>query len=120
MAILDSRKITSATLIEVVVSLVIIMIVFGIAMTIYINVLGSSSSERVLDINLLLKELNDETITANRLFDEQIERGGFRVIKSVEEYNGIKGLVHLHFEVVDGGKVITRDQLLIVESNEEN
>jgi len=118
MALLNSRKITSATLIEVVVSLVIIMIVFGIAMTIYINVLGSSSSERVLDINLLLKELSEETIDTNRLFDERIERDGIRIIKSVEEYNGVKGLVHLHFEVVDGGKLITRDQLLIVKSDE--
>ena len=120
MAVLNSRRIKSATLIEVVVSLVIIMIVFGIAMTIYINVLSSSSSERVIDIKLLLKELSDETITENRFFDEHIERDGLKIVKSVDEYNNIKGLVHLHFEVVDGGNFITRDQLLIVNSDEED
>ncbi len=120
MAVLNSGRIASATLIEVVVSLVIVMIVFGIAMMIYINVLSSSNSERVLDINLLLKELSDETIVNNRFFDERMERDGVRIIKSVDEYDNIKGLVHLHFEVIDGGKVITRDQLLIVEGDEEN
>ncbi len=89
-------------------------------MTIYIHVVGSSSSERALYIKLLLKELSDETITANRFFDEHIERDGLKIVKSVDEYNDIKGLVHLHFEVLDGGHLITRDQLLIVNNDEED
>lgn len=120
MVVLKHKRITSATLIEVVVSLVIVMIVFGIAMMIYINVLGSSSSERVLNINLVLKELSEETINANRFFDERIERDGLKITKSVDKYSDVEGLVRLHFEVVDAGKLVTRDMLLIVSEDEED
>src|SRR5688572_7097098 len=98
MALLSAKRIPGATLIEVIVALVIIMIIFGIAMMIYINVLNSSTSAGVANANLLLKEISEETIVTKRYFDEQINNNELIIVKSVKKYNNLEGLIHLHLE----------------------
>jgi Tfp pilus assembly protein PilV len=113
-------KIQAATLIEVIVSLVIIMIFFGIAMMIYINVLNTSISNRQIQADLLLKEVCEETILNRRYFDEKIEKDGFVVYKSIRKYSDMENVIHLHVETLNKSKVVSRDQLINAERDEED
>jgi Tfp pilus assembly protein PilV len=115
-------KVKGSTLLEVIVALVIIMFVFGIAMMIYLNVLQSSYSNRLIQANLLLKAISDETIREKKYVDEYIQRNGWTVKKSIVKYQHSNCLIHLHLETMDSlyhGKVINRDEL-IIEGDDKN
>ena len=116
MALLRSVKLRSATLLEVIVSLVIVMIVFGIAMMIYINVLNSTPTERELNYFLLMKEVSSETISSKRYFNEDINKNGIHIMKSVSKYHGLKDLMHLHLEIADGNRPVSIDQLIMIDN----
>jgi hypothetical protein len=113
-------KIKGATLIEVIVAMVIVMTVFGISMMIYLHVLNSSMSERQVRIGLLLKRVGEDTISSKRFFDETFDEEGFSIRKSIAKYDNRDNLIHLHLEIVDGGKIFSRDQLILHEINEED
>lgn len=113
-------KLKSATLIEAIVAMVIIMAVFGLAMMIYVNVINSSVSARHVRIGLILKKAAEDTVASKRFFDEAFEEGGFAISKSVSKYDNVETLIRLRLEIVDGGKTFSRNQLVIQEVNEED
>lgn len=120
MALVTMTKVKAATLIEVIVAMVMIMTVFGISMMIYLQVLHASISERQVRIGLILKKIGEDTISSKRFFDETIEEDEFSIHKSIATYDNRENLIHLHLEIVDGGKTITRDQLIVHEVHEED
>jgi hypothetical protein len=120
MAVLKPARVSGATLLEVVVALVIIMVVFGVSMMIYLNILRSTYTYRQLSSALLLKDIGEETISTKSYFDERIERDGIIVIKRIQKYNNQANLIHLHLETIDEGskKLLTRDQLINTDEEE--
>ena len=112
-----TKKVKASTLIEVMVAMIIVMISFGIAMIIYINVTRSDNQVQKLKVQLLLNETAIKTSNENSFMDEKTETDGIFVNKTVNSYNGIPGLNFLLLEAFDanGKKIAERKELVIVK-----
>ncbi|MDQ3192428.1 MAG: hypothetical protein M3Q58_12615 [Bacteroidota bacterium] len=112
-----TKKIKASTLIEVIVALIIVMISFGIAMAIYVNVTYSDNQIQKLKANLILNETAIKTTNENSFIDEKTEVDGISVVKTVHSYEGIQGLNLLLLEAFDVNmkKIAERKELVIVK-----
>lgn len=91
----------ASSLLEVVISMVIIVAVFGIAMMIYTNVLRSSLSSQKLKAEALLKEAaftaeHNAVNTAQTFTAED-----FRIEQEIKPYRGNTALIELHLTAYD-------------------
>ena len=94
-------KVSGSTIMEVVVSMVIIVLVFGIAMMIYSNVLRLSQSAKKLRAQALLQEtmLKAEQTPGN--VTQSLTLDDFRVEQEVKPYNSNSKLTEIHLTAYD-------------------
>jgi len=97
---LDGR-VKASTILEVIVSMIVIVIVFGIAMMIYTNVLRLSLSAKKLRVQALLQEimLKAEQTTANTTQSFTID--DFRIEQEAKPYHDESGLTTIHLTAYD-------------------
>ena len=97
-------KVQASTILEVVISMVIIVVVFGIAMMIYTNVLRMSLSVKKLKAQAILNEIalkagnNTDGATPDVIVDD------FRIEKEIKPYNGNATLIEIHLTAFDNNK----------------
>lgn len=94
-------KITSSTLVEVIIAMVVLAIAFSIGIMIYFNILTGSGSYRSFETNLILKKVAAETINNKSYIDETIEVNDLTIQKSVKAYNGSKKIMVLELHALD-------------------
>ena len=96
-----SGKVKASTIVEVLVSMVIIVAVFGIAMMIYTNVLRMSLSVKKLRAQAILRQvmLTAENTPGNTT--QSLNSESFRIEQEVKPYNGDIGLTELHLTAYD-------------------
>jgi Tfp pilus assembly protein PilE len=112
-------KVQASTILEVVISMVIIVVVFGIAMMIYTNVLRMSLSVKKLKAQAILNEmaLKAEHSTADTTPDVMVD--DFRIEQETKPYNGNAALIEIHLTAYDNNKQkIAEFQQVITNSNE--
>ncbi|HET6243889.1 MAG: hypothetical protein H0V01_04385 [Bacteroidetes bacterium] len=110
-----TKKIKASTLIEVIVALIIVMITFGIAMVIFINVTHSDNQVQKLKASLILNESALKTSKENSYIDEKTEVDGLFINKTINPYENIPGLNLVLFEAFDvNGKIIAERRELIL------
>ncbi len=112
-----TRKLKASSLIEVMVALIIVMVCFGIAMIIYLNVSQSDRQLQRLKGKLILNEIAIKTKNENSYIDDKIEFESINVNKTINPYNGIPGISLLLLEAYDlnGNKIVERKELVIVK-----
>lgn len=94
-------RVEASTILEVVISMIIIVIVFGIAMMIYTNILRVSLSAKKLRVQALLQQtmLKAEQTTANTSQSFTID--DFRIEQEAAQYNNESGLTAIHLTAYD-------------------
>ena len=108
----------ASTLIEVVIAMVTIVVVFGITMMIYGNVIRSSVSLKKLRaqavVNGLMLKL---TAGTPELQTTDITLDGLHIIQTVKPYNDEKGLNEVDISAYDGNQqlLITSKQVIIAK-----
>ena len=97
-------QLPASSILEVIVSMVIIVIVFGIAMMIYTNVLRLSLSIKKLKVEALLQEtmLKAERNTEN--ITQSVTISDFRIEQEVKPYQDIAGLTEIHLTAFDANQ----------------
>ncbi|MDB5133280.1 MAG: hypothetical protein JWR02_3029 [Mucilaginibacter sp.] len=108
-------SVQASTILEVVVSMVIIVTVFGIAMMIYTNVLRTSLSGKKLRAQALLQEtmLNAERTSAP--ITQTINRDDFKIEQEVKPYPENAALTDIHLTAYDQNRQkITELQKIII------
>lgn len=91
-----NARVKGSTILEVIVSMVVIVVVFGIAMMIYTNVLRTSVSvkkiraQAILSQTMLKAENNPESIAQSLTIDD------FRVEQEVKPYGDNNSLTEIH------------------------
>ena len=95
------KSVRASTILEVVVSMVIIVIVFGTAMMIYTNVMRMSLSVKKLKAQALLHEtmLNAEHTALN--VTQTINRGDFRIEEEIKPYKDNTVLTDIYLTAYD-------------------
>lgn len=101
-------KFKAATLLESLVAMVIVLLSFGIALMIYVNITNSNNSQLKLNAYLSLNEVLAETVQDEAYTDEETEKGVLKIVKTVQPYGRSKNLVEIHLEARDvNGKVLS-------------
>lgn len=97
-------RVRASTILEVVISMVIIVVVFGIAMMIYTNVLRMSLSVKKLRAQALLNEMALSTEHNTEGTPSDVVVGDLRIQQEIKPYNGDADLVELHLTAFDENK----------------
>jgi Tfp pilus assembly protein PilV len=96
-----NERVQASTILEVIVSMVVIVVVFGIAMMIYTNVLRTSLSVKkikalaILNQAMLKAENNPESVTQSLTIDD------FRVEQEIKPYSTNNNLTEIHLTAYD-------------------
>ena len=92
---MDTMKLKGATLIESMVAMIVVLLCFGIASMIYVNVMNSDNRRAELHAHLLLNELAMKAKQHDIFLDEEMREGELFITKKVETYNDVPGLIRL-------------------------
>jgi hypothetical protein len=114
------KKITASSLFETIVALMVIMVVFGIAMTIYVNIIRNSTSLAELKASQRLDEIARDTRDKKSYFDEKFEDEVSVIEKKVSKYQEKEGLLLLQLEVLDKNntRLAERKEIIRDDTNE--
>jgi type II secretory pathway pseudopilin PulG len=111
---MERIKLKSASMIEVTVAMVLILLVSTVALIIFITVTTTGASLRKTRHRLHLKELSIKTKKDKSFTDETIEYDEVTVEKKVTPYKGNIKLLHLSLIATEeNGKVVCKHQELI-------
>jgi Tfp pilus assembly protein PilV len=113
------RKARASTIIEVLISMIIIMVVFGMAMMIYANVTRSGVSEMKIRSAAILHEvlLNDEK--AAEVSSSTFNMDAFRIEQQVKNYNTDGSLLEIDLAAYDpNGQKMAEAHKIIPGKNE--
>jgi hypothetical protein len=107
-------KLSAASLIEVTVAMVIILLVWTIALTIFINVTTSGGALKKVRYQVLLKEYALKVKNEKLFIDDEFNINELTVHRKVAPYMGNNSLLYLHLTITDvSGKVVCQYQELI-------
>ena len=112
-------RVKASSILEVIISMIIIMVVFGISMMIYTNVLSSSLSGKKIRAQALLQEtmLEAEHATVNTTQTSTID--DFRIEQDAKPYNDDPDLTVIHLTVYDENQQkVSELQKVIVNHHE--
>ena len=115
-----TNRIKASSLFETIVALMVIVLVFGIAMTMYVNILRTSTSLAELKASQKLEELSKETKMNKSYFDEHSDDQLTKIDKRVSKYQGKEGLLLLELEAFDMSdkRLAERKEIILDESSE--
>jgi Tfp pilus assembly protein PilE len=86
------KRVPASSILEVIVSMVIIVVVFGIAMMIYTNVLRLSLFGKKLKAQAMLQEAMLKAEQDPQSIAETVTADGFRIEQQAKPYEGNPGL----------------------------
>lgn len=114
MAQLIKRKVKGSTLVEVLVSMVIIVLIVSILAMILINLSGGSSPGIMLLANQYTQQIIEDTEDIKTLIDEETSIEGLRIVKKVDSYKGSANLALVSVTIYDvKDQVVLRRNVLI-------
>jgi Tfp pilus assembly protein PilV len=103
------RKLPASTILEVVTSMVIIVIVMGIALMILSNVMRLSLSLKQMKANALLQQELIKSTNAANIEDETIRINEWRIEKTFKPYTGNGLLMEADFTIYDPNNLRTAE-----------
>ena len=118
---LKSLRLKATTIIESMVAMVIIVVSFGIAMMIYMNVLSTDQLSPQTKADILLQEEMVETKKNRRFFKETKEIDGILLEKEVLPYPGSPDAYVIVLTMRDAkGKIIREVREIVYATLEKN
>jgi len=105
-------KIKASTLVEALVAMVIILIIYGIGLTIFINVNKSSANRLKIEAYLQLEDIVAKTKKEARYLDETYDLENLKVEKKITKYDNNNSLNVLQI------KILSKENKLLAEHRE--
>jgi Tfp pilus assembly protein PilV len=96
-----NKRVAASTLLEVVISMVIILVVFGIAMMIFTNVMRFSTPAKQVRAAAILHDELAKAEGAKAFNTQTLSVAGFRVEETVSQYNEAPGLLLVQLTAFD-------------------
>lgn len=113
-------RVKASTVLEVIVSMVIIIGVFGIAMMIYTNVTRASLSGQKLKAEAVLSEVMKNMDKAELSSDQQSVIDGLSVERSVKSYSENNELLQVDLKAYDHNhQLLAELHQLVIKSDEQ-
>jgi len=112
-------KVRASSILEVIIAMVVIMVVFGIAMMIYINVTRVSMSAQKIRAEAILNETMLQLENTNGANTESFTADNFRIEQEVKAYNDDKDLLEIDLTAYDANqKKLTELHKVVINRNE--
>jgi len=102
-------RLQAATILETMVALSILLVIFGIAVTLFIRVGAESMSLKKLEAAPLLKDFSEDTRRQGEFVDGERRIDGFTLKRRVTEMNDIPGLWRIHYYIYDRDDHLLQD-----------
>jgi len=109
-------KTEAFTLFESVIAITIITVCLGIGTIIYSNVIHSEKLLVSLEGQFEIVKLFHDTKTRKLFFPKEYDYNAYQIIQRVTDYNGIKQLYHITFDVMVGKHKTYTKQFLVYDS----
>jgi len=93
--------VNASTLVEVIISMIIIVVVFGIAMMIFTNVTRFTTSAKEIRATAALKDLLLTDEQAKTISSQSLTVGDFSIEETVSSYNNQDNLILLQLTAFD-------------------
>lgn len=113
MAAIKMYKIVSASILETMVAMVVLLIVFGITTMVFVQATTSSLSFRKMEAVGLLNRYISDTEKSKTYDDEEFKEDEWRIIKQVEKQEA-ENLVKVSFSIFDGNKEMYKVNRLFI------
>ena len=84
-----TQQLPASTLVEVLVSMAIVMIAFGLGLSIYFTVLNSDRNRMELEAGLLINEMAAESHAQNVWLNETVKLDALTLEKTLTPYEGM-------------------------------
>jgi len=114
-----SGRLKASSILEVIISMIVILLVFGIAMMISANVMRSSLSVKKINAEALLHELLIKVEENKENSTQTFTLGDFRVEQEIKTYNSDPALIDIHLTAYDiNQEKVAELQKVIINKNE--
>jgi type II secretory pathway pseudopilin PulG len=112
-----SYTVRAATLLETVIAMIVIIVVFGIAMTIFNNVTGSSLSARKVQASGLLQDMLAKAEAAGEYRDTTFSVGDLDLYQTCKAFPEQGGLTEITLSATDSSRanILTIRKVVIGE-----
>jgi len=112
-----NHKLPASSLFETIVALTVIMIVFGIALTVFVNIMRTGTSLASFKAAQKLEFIAKETKQNKSYYNETFEEEALVINKRIEKYKDKEGLLVLILEASDktGNALSIRKEILVEE-----
>lgn len=104
MARLAKQRLKGATILEVIVAMVLLVIIMGIAASVYMSVLSSSRLNVLQSIDQRLDELQQQSNREQQFFDTEWADSTFIFRRRVSPHPTKEDVILVEYEVIDGNK----------------
>jgi Tfp pilus assembly protein PilV len=112
-------KVKASTILEVLISMIIIILVFGIAMMIYSNVTRLSLSVKKIQAQAILQGLMTNIEQSKENTSQSIIAGDYTIEQSVKSYNDKTNLVDVRLTAYDDNhQEVAELQKVMIRSND--
>jgi len=110
-----TTKTAASTLLEVIISMIVIVVVFGIAMMIFTNVIRFTTSAKEIRAKAAMQDLLVKEEQSKAIAGQSINVGDFTIEESVAVYNNQNSLVLVQLTAFDQNRqeVATLQKVLI-------
>lgn len=99
-----SKTVRASTIMEVLIAMIMIIVVFGIAMMIFTNVLNSSLSVKKIRAQAILHEMMLNVEKSRNEVSQSVSTDDFRIEQEIKPYNGNVALIDVHLTAFDNNQ----------------
>jgi type II secretory pathway pseudopilin PulG len=111
---LKNLKIKGNTIIETVIALTIILIVFGIATTLFVETIKEQDSIKTIKATGVLQAYANRTISEKDFFNSSEQDNEFILKREITDTSAFINLIRIHFSILDTSQKMVNewDQLV--------
>ena len=112
---LKTYSLKSSTIIETIIALTIILIIFGIATTLFANIMNSTDSIKKIKAKNILESYAYQTVEEKLFFDSNEQVDEFIINRSIIDVTNSNNILKIHFSISTDQKLLICewDQLVI-------
>ena len=112
-----NKKLQASSMLEVITAMVIIMIIFAVATTMFVKVTSSGFTLEKINAQLLLNNKAIDSKLKQNFKEEETKEGEITIKQSIKPYGSNSSLILLHLEAFDNSnkKVADKKELVLIE-----
>lgn len=117
MKTVNLTRLPASSMLEVITAMVMIMVIFAVASTMFVKITGSGFTLEKINANLILNHIAIDTKLKQDFKEDETKEGEITIKKHIKPYGSNPSLLLLHLEAFDNvsKKMADKKELILVE-----